>query len=127
MSDTNPPADSAFVEEERAARPVEKHLKSRATWTRFLFIVLCFIQIWLASLVGTVVIVLGFLMVLFTGEVNRELRGIGHSIASYVYDNVRYMTFNTDEKPFPFGSPWPSAESDETPAAPDETSADSEE
>ena len=116
MSDTNPPADGAFVEEERTVSPVEKNLKSRATWTRFLFIALCFIQIWLASLVGTVVIVLGFLMVLFTGEVNRELRGIGQSIASYVYENVRYMTFNTDEKPFPFGNPWPSAESEEKPA-----------
>ena len=115
MSDTSSPADHSFVEEERSASPVEKNLKSRATWTRFLFIVLCFIQIWLASLVGTVVIVLGFLMVLFTGEVNRELRGIGQSIASYVYENVRYMTFNTAERPFPFGRPWPSAESDEAP------------
>ena len=114
MSDTNPPADHAFVEEERTASPVEKNLKSRATWTRLLFIALCFIQIWLASLVGTVVIVLGFLMVLFTGEVNRELRGIGHGIASYVYENVRYMTFNTDDKPFPFGNPWPSADEEET-------------
>ena len=120
MSDTNPPADHSFVEEERVAGPMEKNLKSRATWTRLLFIALCFVQIWLASLVGTVVIVLGFLMVLFTGEVNRELRGIGQSIASYVFENVRYMTFNTDEKPFPFGSPWPSAESDEVSADPQE-------
>ena len=112
MSDTNPPADDAFVEEESTAKPIEKNLKSRATWTRFLFIALCFIQIWLASMVGTVVIVLGFLMVLFTGEVNRDLRGIGQSIASYVYENVRYMSFNSDDKPFPFGSPWPSAETD---------------
>ena len=116
MSDTNPPADGAFVEEQGTGKAVEENLKSRATWTRFLFMVLCFIQIWLASLVGTVVIVLGFLMVLFTGEVNRDLRGIGQSIASYVYENVRYLTFNTDEKPFPFGSPWPSAESDEASA-----------
>lgn len=111
MSDTNPPADHPFVEDEPAARPLEENLKSRATWTRLLFIVLCFIQVWLAGLVGTVVIALGFLMVLFTGEVNRELRGIGQSIASYVYENVRYMTFNSDDRPFPFGNPWPSAES----------------
>ena len=119
MSDTNPPADHAFVEEERTASPVEKNLKSRATWTRLLFIALCFIQIWLASLVGTVVIVLGFLMVLFTGEVNRDLRGIGQGIASYVYENVRYMTFNTDEKPFPFGNPWPSADEGEASKSPE--------
>ena len=113
MTDTNPPADHGFVDEQGAGRPVEENLKSRATWTRLLFIALCFVQIWLASMVGTAVIVLGFLMVLFTGEVNRELRGIGQSIAMYVYENVRYLTFNTDDRPFPFGNPWPSAESDE--------------
>ena len=67
------------------------------------------------EVVGSVVVVLGFLMVLFTGEVNRELRGIGQSLATYIYENIRYLTFNTEERPFPFGGEWPSA-SDEGPS-----------
>ena len=68
---------------------------------------------WLAAMIGTVIVVLGFLWVLFTGEVNRELRQIGQAIASYLYEILRYLTFNTDDKPFPFGGAWPSGETQE--------------
>ena len=64
-------------------------------------------------MVGSVVVVLGFLMVLFTGEVNRELRGVGQSIATYIYENIRYLTFNSDQRPFPFGGEWPSPDADD--------------
>jgi hypothetical protein len=111
MSDTNPPADDSFVNEKGA--PIEKNLKSRATWTRLLFMIISSILVWLASLVGMVVVVLGFLMVLFTGEVNRELRGVGQSLAAYIYENIRFLTFNTDDKPFPFGNEWPSTGNDD--------------
>jgi hypothetical protein len=35
---------------------------------------------------------------------------VGQSIAAYIYESIRYLTFNTDDRPFPFGSPWPSTE-----------------
>ena len=113
MSDTNPPADHAFVEDKEPGKPIEEHIKSRATWTRFLYMVLSYVLVCLAAMVGVVIVVFGFLWVLFTGEVNRELRGVGQSIASYIYENVRFLTFNTEERPFPFGGQWPSAEADE--------------
>jgi hypothetical protein len=115
MSDNNPPADHVFADSNGNGKAIEDNLKSKATWTRFLFMVVCSILVWLASIVGSVVVVLGFLMVLFTGEVNRELRGIGQSLATYIYENIRYLTFNTEERPFPFGGEWPSA-SDEGPS-----------
>ena len=68
------------------------------------------ILLWLTGMVGAVVVILGFLWVLFKGEVNADLRGVGQSLARYVFDIVRYLTFNTDEKPFPFGGRWPSAD-----------------
>ena len=113
MSDTNPPADHAFVDEKEPGKPLEENLKSKATWTRLLFMVISAILVWLASLVGLVVVVLGFLMVLFTGEVNRELRSVGQSLAAYIYENIRFLTFNTDDRPFPFGNKWPSGDSEE--------------
>ncbi len=64
----------------------------------------------LAGMIGTVIVVLGFLWVLFTGEVNRELRQIGQAIAGYMYEIIRFLTFNTDDKPFPFGGDWPSGD-----------------
>ena len=85
MSHTNPPADHPFVEETQPGKPIEDNLKSRATWTRFLFMLISYVLISLASLVCTVIVVMGFLWVLFTGEVNRELRGVGQSLAAYIF------------------------------------------
>jgi len=110
MSDTNPPADHAFVDGKEPGKPIEENLKSRATWTRFLFMFISYILISLASIVASFIVVFGFLWVLFTGEVNRELRGVGQSLAAYIYENIRYLTFNTEDKPFPFGNDWPSAD-----------------
>ena len=114
MNETNPTADDAFSDERGQGKPIEDNLKSRATWTRFLFMVISAILVWLASLVGMVVVVLGFLMVLFTGQINRELRDVGQSLASYIYENIRFLTFNTDDRPFPFGGEWPTAGRDDS-------------
>ena len=113
MSDTNPPADHAFVDGKEPGKPIEENLKSRATWTRFLFMFMSYILISLAGIVGSFIVVFGFLWVLFTGEVNRELRGVGQSLATYIFENIRYLTFNTDDRPFPFGSKWPDSGTDE--------------
>ena len=113
MTDTNPPADHAFVDDKATGKPIEENIKSRATWTRLLFMAICYVLVSLASLVGSVVVVFGFLWVLFTGEVNRELRGVGQSLAAYVYENIRFLTFNTDDRPFPLGNKWPASGTDE--------------
>lgn len=112
MSDRNPPADHAFVDDNGSGRPIEENLKSRATWTRLLFMVICCFLVSIASFVGTFVVVLGFLWLLFTGEVNRQIRQVGQSVATYVYEIIRYLTFNTDVRPFPLGGEWPSGSAD---------------
>lgn len=108
MSNDNPPADDEFVNGDPGDKPIEENIKSRATWTRFLFMVICCFLVSIAGFVGTFVVVLGFLWVLFTGETNRQIQQVGQSLASYIYEIVRYLTFNTEERPFPLGSDWPS-------------------
>jgi hypothetical protein len=46
---------------------------------------------------------------LITGEVNRQVQEAGQSVATYLYNIFRFLTFNTDEKPFPLGGEWPSS------------------
>jgi len=113
MSNDNPTADDVVIEDDKGT-PIEKNLKSRSTWVRCLFICIYAALVWLASLVGAFVVVLGFFWMLFTGEVNAQLRQAGQGIASYIYQAVRYMTFNTDTKPFPFGESWPSGAHEDT-------------
>ncbi|MGB5628891.1 MAG: DUF4389 domain-containing protein [Woeseiaceae bacterium] len=113
MSDTNPPADRVFADDKGSGKPVEENIKSRTTWMRFLFMAMCCVLVSLASMVGSVVVVFSFLWVLFTGSVNRELREVGQALATYIYQTIRFLTFNTEDKPFPFGGKWPSVSDDD--------------
>lgn len=56
--------------------------------------------------VGAVVVV-QFFWVLFTGGVNQSLETFGQSLATYTYQIIRYLTFVSDERPFPFDADWP--------------------
>lgn len=66
-----------------------------------------------------VVMVAGFQLftVLFTGKANPGLLQFGEGLSRLVYQITRFFTFNTDERPFPFGA-WPSADQPERRAAP---------
>ncbi|MFQ5609869.1 MAG: DUF4389 domain-containing protein [Woeseiaceae bacterium] len=111
MSEDNPPVDHVVVDDETDGK-IEDHVKSKSTWLRLLFMAIFYALASLASLVLTFVVALGFFWVLFTGEKNRRLQAVGQGIASYLYQIVRYLTYNSDEKPFPFEAEWPSPEGD---------------
>ena len=113
MSNDNPTVDQIDVGDHDNGKPIEDNLKSRATWLRLIFMLIFGVITSLALLVGSFVVALGFLWVLFTGEINPELRATGQSFATYIYQIARYLTFNSETKPFPFGESWPSSGSDE--------------
>ena len=112
MSENNPTVDQIDVEDVDNGK-LEKNLKSRTVWLRLVFMCVYGVIASLAGMVGSVVVVLGFLWLLFTGEVNRELRQVGQSIATYIFEILRYLTLNTDDKPFPFGGAWPSEKTED--------------
>lgn len=97
--------DEPLGEEER--REIEKNLKSKSTWLRLVFMIVFYVLGTVASMVASVVVVLGFLWVLFTGETNDRLQRAGQGLAMYIYQIVRYLTYNSAERPFPFDLEWP--------------------
>jgi hypothetical protein len=60
-----------------------------------------------AEILITAVVVLQFFFVLFSGEQNVRLREFGSSLSIFIYQVMNYWTYNSEEKPFPFGE-WPS-------------------
>lgn len=113
MSDENPTLNQAGADAGDKHSALEHNLKSRDTWLRLVFILVYCLIVSIATLVGSFIVGVGFIWVLVTGEVNRQLQQVGQSLASYVYQVVRYLTFNSDQKPFPFGADWPSAAADQ--------------
>ena len=103
MTDANPTADQAF-ESQDGNSGIEKNLKSKPTWLRFLFMVFYAIAFNVAAMVGILIVVTGFFVVLVTGQPNDKLQRAGQVLATFLSDIVRYLTYNTETKPFPFDS-----------------------
>ena len=66
-----------------------------------------FVALWsITRLVVLAVVILQVLFLLFSGGRNERLAGFGESLAVYSYQLVAYLTFASEEQPFPF-SDWP--------------------
>ncbi len=80
--------------------------KDRSTWFRGLFMLL-FVAIYniAAVLIGAVAI-LQFAWKLVAGAPNPRLLSFGEDLSRYFYQILRFLTFNTETKPFPFED-WP--------------------
>lgn len=104
-----PPRDHAEGDRFTESESIDEHWKSRDTWVRLAFILIMALLLGLAWMVGAVVVVLQFGWVLFTGGPKKELSRTGAQIATYSAEIVQYMTFNRDDRPFPFDRDWPRA------------------
>lgn len=94
-------------------RTLEDNLKSRSTWMRLLFMLVIVVFYAVSRLVVATVVIVQFFHVLFTGQTNSRLKEFGQSLSAYTYQILRYLTFNTDQRPFPFDADWPSGHADE--------------
>ena len=101
------PADDGVAHEEQS--DLEKNFKSKSTWLRLLYMIVMAIAWSVAVFITSAVVVVNFFYVLFTGKTNTSLTDFGQSLASYLYQIVRFMTFNTDVRPFPMDEAWPSS------------------
>jgi Domain of unknown function (DUF4389) len=87
---------------------LKQNLTAAETWMRGLFIMLFVFFLVIARLVTGAVVIIQFLFTVFSGQVNENLRDFGAGLAQFIYQVLLFITYNTDDKPFPFQS-WPQA------------------
>ena len=92
---------------------VSKPYKDHSAWMRGLFMLIFMFFMGVAKFVTFVVVLVQFVKVIFTSETNQKLLGFGESLSQYQYQILRYLTYNTEEQPYPMGD-WP----EPTPAKP---------
>jgi len=80
--------------------------KNRSVWVRGLFMLLFIFLMGLAKFVMFVVVVMHFLVVLFTAQANENLVLFGKSLSVYQYQIMLFLTYNSEFRPFPVGR-WP--------------------
>jgi len=84
------------------------HIRSAQLWVRLAYmlgflLLLSFVRIILLLVIGG-----QFLTLLLTGSDNKNLRNFGQSLASWIFQMMQFLTFNSNLKPFPFDD-WPNS------------------
>jgi len=85
---------------------IKESLTATETWVRGLYMILFAIIYSITELVLTAVVIFQFVIYLLTRDANDRLLEFGEDLAVFIYQIIQFLTFNSEEKPFPFG-PWP--------------------
>lgn len=82
---------------------------NRNIWIRGLFMLLMVLAYHVTGTVIFVMVVIQFALVLINDKPNARLVSFGRSLARYLQQIVNFMTFATEEIPFPFND-WPTGD-----------------
>jgi hypothetical protein len=82
----------------------KERFTSKDLWLRLLlmlgFGIISYVVACLVWLIAVIQIMLAFIM----GKPNQNLLNLGEGLSKYMYSLFRFLTYNTEEKPFPFTS-----------------------
>lgn len=88
---------------------LKSNLTSKEHWVRLLYMMIFVLFSYIAAFVMMTVVVVQFLFALITGSDNRKLRGFGDSLSKFIWQTLQFLTYNSEDKPFPFAD-WPEPE-----------------
>ncbi len=97
---------------------INDNLKKISTWKRIFFVLVYSVIIGLVRMLLWAVIFLQIASALLTGEANQNILSFGKKLSTYTYHILLFLTYNTDDLPFPF-SEWNLTEDLELPATKD--------
>ena len=84
---------------------INENLKKIETWKRIVFMLVFVVIDSLVRLLLWLVVILQTASVLLTGSTNPNLLDFGRNLATYNYQILLFLTFSTEQLPFPF-SEW---------------------
>ncbi len=82
-------------------------IRDSSVWQRLLYMLLFVIAYSVVETILTAIVLIQILFRLFSGKTNPRLLAFSAEASRYIYDVLQYLTFNSEEKPFPFRD-WPS-------------------
>ena len=91
---------------------INKNLTDLGTWQRILFMLAFAVIIGLVRILLWAVILLQVAYTLLTGNVNKNILNFGRILSAYTYHILIFLTFNSEQVPFPF-SDWSLTEKSE--------------
>lgn len=76
-------------------------------WKRGLYMLLFAFLLGVAKFVAFVVVMLQFVLMVLNNAPNDQLLSFGRGLSIYTYQVMLFITFNSEEHPYPFNE-WPS-------------------
>lgn len=92
---------------------LKEKLSVKDKWFRLIFMILFVIIMWIARCIVGLIAIVQFIYVLFAGIPLKALLPFSESISSYIYQIIQFLTYLTEDKPFPFKA-WPSSSAKKT-------------
>lgn len=92
---------------------LRQKLTRPSIWLRLVYMIVLAIAFNIAELVIFAVVVFQFLATLFTRKPNEQFTRFGENLSHYIQQIVAYLTFASEEKPFPFAA-WPDVAKEST-------------
>ena len=90
---------------------IKQRLQKTETQMRALYMLFFVFVYGFAEFLVILVMLFQFFSLVLSGNPNIQLLKFGQNLATYVYQIVIFLTFNSEQRPFPF-SAWPSEVSD---------------
>ena len=101
----------------------KKNLMAKSTWARGLYMLLFIVVNAFVRLAIQLVALVQFVLSLMTSGPNLKLIELGESLATFAFQIMMFVTYNSESKPYPFDEVWPVAKSADVSAkAPKKTS-----
>ncbi len=91
---------------------IKENVKQKSIWMRGLYMLMFALFYSIAEVVLFAVVIVQFFFQLFTGKTNPRLLKLGQEIATYIYQIIQFLTFNSDYHSYPLGA-WPKGEPSE--------------
>ena len=88
---------------------LKDNVKSPSTWRRGFFMALFFVFYGVGEALLFLIVLFQFLHSLIAGSRNDVLLEFSENLCTYLYEVMLYVTYNAEERPFPF-APWPNEE-----------------
>lgn len=100
------PAESSAMDYSEYA----PNIKSIPVWKRLAFMLIFSLALSLARMLIFFIAFVQFVIVLFSDTSNAKLQDFGHSLGKFAAEIIDFLTYYSDEKPFPFDREWPSTD-----------------
>ncbi|MDD2758784.1 MAG: DUF4389 domain-containing protein [Methylomonas sp.] len=84
---------------------INENLKKIETWKRIIFMLIFAVIDSMVKLMLWLIVLLQVGSTLLTGSTNPNILGFGRSLSTYHFHILLFLTFNTEQLPFPF-SDW---------------------